>query len=529
MEALRGRKYQIIAMAAIVAVVAAGVVGTLTDSGGTDLPERYHQHEKAQQLADLPEADRVAASGTNIDAATFASHLPVVSIDTGEQEIPGERVISTEDAAVEAEAADATVAEDEHAGPVTLAADGSTTIPTSFSLFSNDGAANRLSDAAVLSTQAELRIRGHSSRLFDKKSYLVHFTEQDRLTARNLDVLDMGADNEWVLNGPFLDKTMIRNYLSMNIAGEIMPDTPDVRFCELFIDGKYQGVYLLMESVKHDDDRVALTDSDPKSAATSYIVSRDWEDATNATNVYDFLNVIRITRGAPLEVTYPSQRIITEEQFAWIEQDINAFEKALYSYDYDTSSYGYWNFIDVGTFVDYAVINEFTGNIDAGSYSTYFYKDVRGKLSAGPVWDFNNAFNNYMDSDLSDMGFFVNTKPVFYMLYKDEAFVHRVIARYRELREDSLSDERMLTMIDETIDYLGPAIERNYTVWGYSFDARAVHDDEKLFPEERNPGSFDEAVGQLKSYIVERGAWMDRNIENLRQLSHESVNKKYNH
>lgn len=48
MEALRGRKYQIIAMAAIVAVVAAGVVGTLTDSGGTDLPERYHQHEKAQ-------------------------------------------------------------------------------------------------------------------------------------------------------------------------------------------------------------------------------------------------------------------------------------------------------------------------------------------------------------------------------------------------------------------------------------------------------------------------------------------------
>lgn len=115
------------------------------------------------------------------------------------------------------------------------------------------------------------------------------------------------------------------------------------------------------------------------------------------------------------------------------------------------------------------------------------------------------------------------------MLYKDEAFVHRVIARYRELREDSLSDERMLTMIDETIDYLGPAIERNYTVWGYSFDARAVHDDEKLFPEERNPGSFDEAVGQLKSYIVERGAWMDRNIENLRQLSHESVNKKYNH
>ena len=63
----------------------------------------------------------------------------------------------------------------------------------------------------------------------------------------------------------------------------------------------------------------------------------------------------------------------------------------------------------------------------------------------------------------------------------------------------------------------------------YTSYQRGAADDEKLFPEERNPGSFDEAVGQLKSYIVERGAWMDRNIENLRQLSHESVNKKYNH
>ena len=91
MEALRGRKYQLIAMAAIVAVVAAGVVGTLADANKL-LPERYHQHEKAQKLADLPEADRAAASGTNTDAATFASHLPVVSIDTGGQEIPGELV-----------------------------------------------------------------------------------------------------------------------------------------------------------------------------------------------------------------------------------------------------------------------------------------------------------------------------------------------------------------------------------------------------------------------------------------------------
>ena len=60
-------------------------------------------------------------------------------------------------------------------------------------------------------------------------------------------------------------------------------------------------------------------------------------------------------------------------------------EKSLYSYDYDTADYGYWNTLDVDSFVDYFLFNEFTMNYDAGSYSTYLYKDLRGKLTIGPL------------------------------------------------------------------------------------------------------------------------------------------------
>lgn len=104
-----------------------------------------------------------------------------------------------------------------------------------------------------------------------------------------------------------------------------------------------------------------------------------------------------------------------------------------------------------------------------------------------------------------------------------------MISRYQTLREGPFSDEQMLATIDDTLTYLGPAIERNYEVWGYSFDTQGVDGNNMLLPEERNPASFEEAVGQLKEYIVERGAWMDRNIENLRQFAHESATKKYNH
>lgn len=511
-------------MATAVLAVVFAAVATLADTG-VHLPPRYFQHEQAQHLADLPEADRAAASSTSIDPATFASHLPVVSIDTRGQEIPGERIASEGTAE---EGTESTPTIGEHS-PVTVAADGRTTIPTSFSLFSTEGAANRLTDEPALDSHAELRIRGHSSRWFDKKSYLVHFTEQDRLTERNLDVLGMGAEEEWVLNGPFLDKALLRNYLALNLAGQIMPFTPDVRFCELFLDGQYQGVYLLMESVKHGDDRVVMRDSDPKSAATSYLICRDWNDDTSDTNIYDLLDDMRITRGAPLEVMYPSSANLTPEQFEWIASDINAIEKALYSYDYDTSRYGYWNTLDVDSFVNYAVINEFAGNLDAGSYSTFFYKDIRGKLSAGPVWDFNNAFDNYAERSSVDDGFFMAEKPLYVMLYKDEAFVDAVIKRYRELRQGVLSDESLDALIDGASAYLGPAVDRNYEVWGYSFDPAAVNSDNKLVPDERNPSDYAEALAQLKEAIRTRGAWLDRNIENLKQYSHESVNKRFNH
>ena len=78
--------------------------------------------------------------------------------------------------------------------------------------------------------------------------------------------------------------------------------------------------------------------------------------------------------------------------------------------------------------------------------------------------------------------------------------------------------------IDETIAYLGGAIDRNFQVWGYSFESYRP-----LQPEGRNPDSYEEAVEQLKDFCIQRGAWMDEHIDTLRQYSHPSKNKKFNH
>lgn len=110
------------------------------------------------------------------------------------------------------------------------------------------------------------------------------------------------------------------------------------------------------------------------------------------------------------------------------------------------------------------------------------------------------------------------------MLFKNEDFVEQVLKRYKELRTTYLREEYLMEYIDETIAYLGPALERNNIRW-----ADEIAGWDGLIEKERNVHSQEEAVIQLKKWIRARGRWMDRNIHTLRQYAHPSRNKAYNH
>ena len=115
------------------------------------------------------------------------------------------------------------------------------------------------------------------------------------------------------------------------------------------------------------------------------------------------------------------------------------------------------------------------------------------------------------------------------MMLKDEAFTERIINRYRQLREGILSDEYLTDYIEETIAFLGEAVDRNYAVWGFSFEPSNLDSNNKLHPVERNPRTYEEAVTQMKEVLLQRLDWLDHNIVILKQYSHESAVKKYNH
>ena len=458
---------------------------------------RVHQHQSA----------RGPQAGCDCDGGELCTHLPLVVIETGGKDIPGVPLTD----------------EGEKPELFSVTDEGEDLLPVKVSIMDNEDQNHHPSDRADKVSQALIRVRGNSSRYFDKLGYLVRFTDE-KGEYQDLEVMGMDAHYEWALHGPFLDKSLIRNYMWYNIAGEMMDYAPNVRFCEVIIDGAYQGLYVMTETITRGrEGRLPISEPIDNTDETGYVLRLDRGSANPLKNIYNFTRyTYQLGSEFSVNIVYPRSGALTKALADAIEQDFSDFEKALYSFDYNTYDHGYQTWLDPDSFADYFIINEFTQNYDAGQLSTYLYKDIGGRYRM-VIWDFNSACNNYME-DIPAEGFWLQNALWMKMLMRDEDFNKLVADRYRMWREDILSEEYLTAYIDETVAFLGPAIERNFSLWGYTFA-----DYYPLQPGSRNPLTYEQAVEQMKSFIRERGDWMDRYIDVVQQYGHPSAVKKYDH
>lgn len=386
---------------------------------------------------------------------------------------------------------------------------------------SSDGVNNPL-EKPEMQVQCKMKVRGNTSSGYDKKQYLIKLlNEKGKLTSQN--VLDMGAGDEWVLNVSFADKSLLRNNLAYSTAGQIMPYTPDARYCEvLWKDGdayRYEGVYLLMESVSVGKQRVDLPQYSENSSTTPALLRRDrWSDTKPMIDNYATREDLTPEF---LSIEYPDAEDITQKGIDNITKQVDRFETVLYSDEWD-EFVQYRDYIDMQSFVDYFLLNEFFLNYDAGYHSTYFYMNYSGKLCMGPVWDFDQAMDNgwTVTAKLDTTAF--HSAPWFDRLLRDPEFTEALINRYAELRKSILSDESIRAYVEQTIDYLGPAIERDWARWGYYYTNGGY-----LQPEasgvDRNTKSYREEVEKILSVLSEHGAWMDEHLDSLYQFKAMSL------
>ena len=370
----------------------------------------------------------------------------------------------------------------------------------------------RLSDGPTSTMRTGVRVRGQVSRLFPKRSYRLKLQgEQGASAARPL--LRMPADEDWVLQGPWLDKSLIRNAFSYDLARAMGAAGMRTRACEVFLstsgqplrDADYVGVYQLTEDIERGDDRVKLaslgpTDNSEPAITGGYLLAWDVGDGTY------------LPRWNSIQVKYP--KAPSGAQMAWIDREITQFDQALKGPNSRDPATGYAAHIEVDDWVNYILFEELAFNLDAYVRSFYLQKDRGRKIRPGPVWDHDLGLGHQFPPSTSfDQWWFVGRHaPHGWVprLMDDPAFVKKMALRWSTLRKGVLRDEQIDARIDTFAAPLlsGPA-DRNFQRWRI-LNVRSPFTDRPYIT--IATATYPEQIAELKKFLRERAAWMDRHL-----------------
>jgi hypothetical protein len=375
-----------------------------------------------------------------------------------------------------------------------------------------------------------IEVRGSSSQSFPKVGYGLETRLADG-TDNQVELLGFPIEEDFVLHGPYSDKSLIRNALAYHLARELMPYAPRIRMVEVVINNDYLGVYLFTEKVKRDRNRVDVKKLSPEDTSGNeqtggYILKFDKFTGED----FDLPILFESNYNADTEVEqtirflyhYPKPENIVGSQRAYIESWMHNFEQALAGDDFLDQNDGYRQYVDLESFVDFLLINEISRNVDGYRLSTFMYKerdDQGGKLHMGPVWDFNLAFGNAdYCGGAAPQGWGYNFGVIcpddFWQLpfwwdrlREDPDFVAMLGDRWNELRNGAFSDERLNATIDSLVTVMDDAPRRNFERWPVL--------GEYVWPNVFLGETYEAEIDYLKRWVEDRTSWMDGAIWSL--------------
>ncbi len=180
---------------------------------------------------------------------------------------------------------------------------------------------------------AGLELRGRSSLGFPKKGYGLETREFDA-SNRETELLGLPVENDWVLHGPYADKSLIRNALTYQTGRALGIPAPRSKFCELVIDGELLGTYLLVEKVKRDKNRVDLDRPDSQTLRTGphtdFLFKIDFDVDVPAEG-WRSRNSYRDSSPSytKYEYQYPKPTEITAQEAAYLQEYVDEVEQVL--------------------------------------------------------------------------------------------------------------------------------------------------------------------------------------------------------
>lgn len=349
-----------------------------------------------------------------------------------------------------------------------------------------------------------VRGRGNASWKFPKKPYRLKFDKKQEL-------LDAPAKaKKWTLINNYGDKTLMRNIVAFEVSRRIGKSyTPYCHPVDVVLNGEYKGCYQLCDQVEVNKNRVNITEMETTDIAGTeltggYLIEVDGYAYTETSYFYS-------NKGIPVTIKSPDDDEIVYAQSNYIKEYFNGMEAAVWADNFTDEAEGYRKYLDLDSFLCHLLVNELCGNPDV-LWSIYLTKE-RGddKFRAGPVWDFDIAFNNdwrcYPVNDMSTLlclkgdmeGISGFTRRI---LEEDTAARQRMIELWQKaVDEQGITESALLQVIDDTAELLAESQKLNFLRWDILNEY--VHENPQV------AGSYQGEVEFLKEFLKGRFPKMD--------------------
>ena len=390
-----------------------------------------------------------------------------------------------------------------------------------------------LTNSPEFDERAGIHLRGSSTIGLPKQSFSVEF--RDELdNDKNCSPLGLPSESDWVLYAPNnFEPVLMHNPLIYKLSNEMGRYAPRTRYVVVYINtsggpitsANYNGIYVLEEKPKRNKNRVDIQ------KLHSVDDLHPWDNSvTNVTGGY-MMKIDRLGTGetgfhaAGQTIVYvdPKEEDIKQPQRApqqqYLQSYMAAFGSTLNGPNYSDPLNGFRAYVDVPSWIDHHILNVVAFNVDALRLSAFFYKDREGKLTFGPLWDFDRSqgstdgrdFSPYFwQSPLGDLGTDFFNYPWWGRMFTDVDFWQEWIDRYEDLREGVLSTNNVFADIDAFAAELQHEQPREVARWsltrprsglvsnsGYSYQFNGTYAGEVAF---------------LKRWYTDRLHFMDTNF-----------------
>ncbi len=325
---------------------------------------------------------------------------------------------------------------------------------------------DRFGEGENLSLFAGIETRGRSASFRPKPSFGLEIRQDSTGLSKDISLLGMRSDDDWILDALYIDKARMRNKVSMDLWRDICNVSNNEKvhgnpytaseYTEVFVNGTYAGIYTLGERM--DTKQLDITPTDDITEALLY-KTENWSGTT-------WFRVMADTTSSSQWDGWV-QLVPDPDVFIFWQPVYNFTDFVMHSSDSEFENQ-IENYLDLENLIDYYIfINTCRAFDNMGTNMFYARQSSDNPFIICP-WDMDASWGRNFDSTYLSFAGIQDNKYYDRLIELDvNNFNGRMLAKWNDLRSELITHDKLYARFRKNSDVLieSDAIRREALRW----------------------------------------------------------------